>query len=371
MVQKDPGFIIGPIARFMGWIINFVFNFVYQITEKNSLGISIIILTLIIRFIMLPLAFKSQKSMMAMQKLTPEIDKIKKKYGDSKDPEIQRKMSAEMQALYTKHKVSPFGGCLPMLIQMPIFFGLSYLMNQSFLYIDKLKGIYENLAIQITNLQADVTRPLTDWLDWEKMLGFLGKAHVPSNMQPFQIVTYDLIPAAQEAQAIAIKDLTVEAARSNMMKLLNRLTEVDWTSLFNGTAGIPGIKDYATPGQWASITALYEQKNNIELFFGLNMLNNAGWQFPGIIIPILAVLTTLLSSWLSMQLTAQTNKDSNAAMQQKVMLFVMPIMMGGFTVFYPVGVGIYWIASSVFQVIQQIFLNKKYGVSLSSEEDTK
>ena len=370
MIQKDPGFIIGPIARFMGWIIDFIFNIVYPITEKNSLGISIIILTIIIRFLILPLAIKSQKSMIAMQKLAPEMDKIKKKYGDSKDPENQKKMNMEMQALYSKNKVSPFGGCLPLIIQMPIFFSLTYLMNQSFLYIAKLRSVYDSLAIQITSLQSHISRPLTDWLDWEKMLAHVGLPHVPSNMQPFQFVVNDLIPIKD--QAGAIPDLTQAAANSNMIKLLNRLTEQDWASFFNGTAGIPGIKEYASPEQLASITSLFQQKNNIEMFFGLNLLNNAGWLFPGIIIPILAALTTFASSWLSMKLTAQTNKDSSAVTQQKIMMVFSSLLFVFFTINSPVGVGIYWITSTVFQVIQQAFLNKIYGVNLSvQKEDTK
>ena len=363
MVQKDPGFIIGPIASFMGWIINFAFNIVYQITEKNSLGISIIILTLIIRFLMLPLAFKSQKSMIAMQKLAPEIDKIKKKYGDSKDPEQQRKMSAEMQALYTKNKVSPFGGCLPMLIQMPIFFGLSYLMNQSFLYITKLRSVYEQLASLISSIQDKVPNP-DQYPAWAQALISVGAKHIPKGYGTFQFIANDLVPASQQKYLVAgITDATIQ---SNLIKLLNRLTEADWNTMFGNC-----INQLATPDQLTAITALYQQKNNIELFYGLNMLNNAGWMFPGILIPILAVVTTLLSSWLSMKLTAQTNKDPNSMMQQRVMLFIMPLMMGGFTVFYPVGVGIYWITSSVFQVVQQVYLNKKYGVNLSSKEDTE
>jgi len=354
----------------MGWIIDFIFNIVYPITEKNSLGISIIILTIIIRFLILPLAIKSQKSMIAMQKLAPEMDKIKKKYGDSKDPENQKKMNMEMQALYSKNKVSPFGGCLPLIIQMPIFFSLTYLMNQSFLYIAKLRSVYDSLAIQITSLQSHISRPLTDWLDWEKMLAHVGLPHVPSNMQPFQFVVNDLIPIKD--QAGAIPDLTQAAANSNMIKLLNRLTEQDWASFFNGTAGIPGIKEYASPEQLASITSLFQQKNNIEMFFGLNLLNNAGWLFPGIIIPILAALTTFASSWLSMKLTAQTNKDSSAVTQQKIMMVFSSLLFVFFTINSPVGVGIYWITSTVFQVIQQAFLNKIYGVNLSvQKEDTK
>ena len=364
MVQKDPGFIIGPIASFLGWIIDFVFNIVYQITEKNSLGISIIILTLIIRFLMLPLAFKSQKSMIAMQKLAPEIDKIKKKYGDSKDPETQRKMSAETQALYSKNKVSPFGGCLPMLIQMPIFFGLSYLMNQSFLYIAKLRGIYDNLASLISSIQDKVTSP-DQYPMWAQTLMSVGAKHIPSNYGSFQFIASSQVPASHQSEIV--QGITDAAVQSNLIKLLNRLTEADWSTLLNDC-----VYKFATIEQKDAIMKLYDQKNNVELFFGLNMLNNAGLMFPGILIPILAVVTTLLSSWLSMKLTAQTNKDSNSVMQQRIMMFVMPLMMGAFTVFYPVGVGIYWITSSVFQVIQQAILNNVYGVNLSpKKEDTK
>jgi len=366
LVQKDPGFIIGPIARFLGWIIDFVFNIVYQVTDKNSLGISIIILTIIIRFLMLPLAFKSQKSMIAMQKLTPEIDKIKKKYGDSKDAETQRKMSAEMQALYSKNKVSPFGGCLPLIIQMPIFFGLSYLMNQSFLYIVKLRGIYESLAAQISGIKDAVANPNV-LPQWVLTLMSLGPKHVPTSFKDFQFVPTDAFNQTVQSAYGLIPGYSADEAQSNLIKLLNRLTQADWNTLFTDV-----INKLAAPDQVQAINSLYQQKNNIELFFGLNMLNNAGFMFPGVLIPILAVLTTLLSSWLSMKLTAQTNKDSNAVMQQRIMMFVMPLMMGAFTIFYPVGVGIYWITSSVFQVIQQAFLNQRYGVNLSAQkEDTK
>jgi YidC/Oxa1 family membrane protein insertase len=316
---------------------------------------------------MLPLAFKSQKSMMAMQKLAPEIDKIRKKYGDSKDVEIQKKMNTEMQALYAKNKVSPFGGCLPLIIQMPIFFALTYLMNQSFLYITKLKGVYDGLASQISGLQ-DKIPPVNDFLQWQKLVAFLGDPHVPSNLKPFQFIATNLMP--EKYLQNAVQGITDALARSNLIKLLNRLTETEWGSLFNGANGIQGINEMASPDQLASITALYQQKNNIEMFLGLNMLNNAGWIFPGIMIPILTVLTTVLSSWLSMKMTSQVNKDANAAMQQRVMMIIMPLMMGFFTINTPVGVGIYWITGNVFQVIQQAFLNRRYAADVPDNKPT-
>ena len=362
MVQKDPGFIVGPIARFMGWIIDFIFNGVYSFTEKNSLGISIIFLTFIIRFLMLPLAFKSHKSMLAMQKLTPEIEKIKKKYGDSKDTETQQKMNAEMQTLYAKNKVSPFGGCLPLLVQMPIFFALTYLMNQSFLYITKLKAVYENLAINISQLADKIHIP-DDFPQWARELGVLGNAHVPKNLHPFQFIAPEFVPETKKT----VEGVTAEIAQLNLVKLLKSLSPDEWTAFLNDT-----VKKLATPEQFEQITSFYQKKLDIEVFFGLNMLNNAGWSFPGIIIPILTVITTFLTSWLSMKMTAQTNKDNNAVTQQRVMMFFMPLLMGFFTVNYPIGVGIYWITSSVFQVVQQAYLNKKYSVNLSvAEEDKK
>jgi len=360
LIQQDPGFIVGPIARFLGYIIDFVFNIVYPFTERNSLGISIIILTIIIRFIMLPLAIKSQKSMMAMQKLAPEMEKIKKKYAGNKDPENQKKMQAEMQALYTKNKVSPLGGCLPMIIQMPIFIALTHLMNQSFLYITKLRDVYESLAYQISTLQCINPNP-AEFPQWAQALAEKAVQYVPNNFGIFQFIASDLVPPEHPFFPYRIPDMTEAAARSNLVRLLNRLQPDEWEYLFNGV-----FYDLTrtAPEQLELIRQLYDQKNNIEIFFGLNIIETAGWGFPGILIPILTVLTTFLTSWLSMKLTAQANKDNpQAKMQQRMMMIVMPAMMGFFTINIPIGVGIYWITSSIFQVVQQAILNKRSSVS--------
>ena len=77
VIQKDPGFIVGPISWVLGLITNLIFKFVYLFTTKHSLGISIILLTIIAKALMLPLAFKQQRSMYLMQKIQPEIKKFK------------------------------------------------------------------------------------------------------------------------------------------------------------------------------------------------------------------------------------------------------------------------------------------------------
>jgi len=334
MVQKDPSAITGTIAKGLGWIINLAFNAVYAFTQKNSLGISIIVLTIVVYTLLLPLSAKSQKSMMAMQRLNPEIEKIKKKYGQTKDPELTRKMNAEIQALYSKHKVNPLGGCLPLIIQMPIFFALIYLMNQSYLYITHLGNIYYDLANKIMN----------DVPHYKNLFLYVFAPHIPKGL-----------------------NINMDSAH-DMVKALSKLTSADWAMIFDPNSGLAsfdpggGYAKLATDSNTIeAIHQIFTQKQNIEMFFGLNLLDRSGWAFPGVIIPILTAGTTFLTSWLSTKLT-QNSAAPGSGMQQKIMLFAMPLIMGFFTVNYAAGVGVYWITSSAYRTVQQFFLNKKYRV---------
>jgi YidC/Oxa1 family membrane protein insertase len=85
----------------------------------KNFGIAIIILTILIKILFWPLGNKSYESMKAMQKLQPKMQELRDKFKDDK-----QKLSQETMALYRAHKVNPMGGCLPMLIQIPVFFGL-------------------------------------------------------------------------------------------------------------------------------------------------------------------------------------------------------------------------------------------------------
>ena len=94
-----------------------VLKFIYQYV--HNYGIAIIILTTLVKLIFWPLGNISYKSMKEMQKLQPQMAKLREKYPDDK-----AKLQQETMALYKAHKVNPMGGCLPMLIQIPVFFGL-------------------------------------------------------------------------------------------------------------------------------------------------------------------------------------------------------------------------------------------------------
>ena len=87
----------------------------------GKFGIAIIIITILMRIIVFPLTLKQEKSMKKMRELQPELDKIKEKYKD--DPQEYQKRTAE---IYKANNVNPLGGCLPLLIQLPVFVALYY-----------------------------------------------------------------------------------------------------------------------------------------------------------------------------------------------------------------------------------------------------
>ena len=122
------------LARPMLWLINTINSIVM------NYGIAIIIMTILLRLLMWPLTRKSYTSMAAMQKMQPEMQRIQKLYANDK-----QRMQLEIMKLYQTHKTSPMSGCLPMLIQIPIFFALYkallisvQMRNAHFLWISDL-----------------------------------------------------------------------------------------------------------------------------------------------------------------------------------------------------------------------------------------
>ena len=104
----------------MSYIRQFL-TFLLNTTDKyvGNFGVSIIIVTILIKIMLLPLTFKQDKSMKEMKKLQPELEKIKEKYANDK-----QMLNIKTMELYKEHKVNPLGGCLPLLLQLPILFAL-------------------------------------------------------------------------------------------------------------------------------------------------------------------------------------------------------------------------------------------------------
>ena len=97
------------------------FAFLLNTTDKyvGNFGVSIIIVTILIKIALLPLTLKQDKSMKEMKKIQPELEKLKEKYANDK-----QMLNIKTMELYKEHKVNPLGGCLPLLLQLPILFAL-------------------------------------------------------------------------------------------------------------------------------------------------------------------------------------------------------------------------------------------------------
>ena len=353
-VEAPPGMFIGPIARLFGILINFLFNIVYGISSIHSLGFAIILMTIVFRFLMLPLSLKSQRSMMKMREIKPELDKIQEKYGKTKDPEIIKKMNAEKTALMAKHNANPLSGCLPMLIQMPLFFGLTFIMRQAFLYITNLRNLYHQMSSLLMSIPEIWGG--SRYAEWG-IMRTLADDVVPSAMttaatEYWHLVNFHGLSSAEARERVGhFIDFSLV---DDVSRVLNRFTEANWTTL----------ETYIPANYIPQFQDLLSRLHEIEMFFGLHLVANSGWRWPGVIIPILVLVTMIPSTWLMQQRNASANMADAAKMQARIMIIVMPIMMAVFTINFPIGVGLFWITSQVFMLVQELIINRKAGIPL-------
>lgn len=123
--------ILGIIAKPMGWLLGLLYGFV------QDYGITIIIFTIIVKVCIYPLYIKQTKSMAKMQDVQPKMQALQRKYANDKET-----LNIKMSELYKEEKFNPMGGCLPMLIQMPIIMGLFALLRNPMMYISKDSMIF-------------------------------------------------------------------------------------------------------------------------------------------------------------------------------------------------------------------------------------
>ena len=145
-ILKNAGHDLGKALNF-GWFTVLAKPCVWLMNRLYSVipnyGIAIIILTLLIKIVLWPLGSKSYKSMSEMKKIQPLMKEIREKYKNDK-----KKMNEEVMGLYRTYKINPLGGCLPMVVQLPVFFALYRMLYQSielrhapfFLWIDDLSA---------------------------------------------------------------------------------------------------------------------------------------------------------------------------------------------------------------------------------------
>jgi YidC/Oxa1 family membrane protein insertase len=120
-----------PVYNFFGTILAFFYGVV------PNLGVAIIALTVLVMLVMFPLTAKQAKSMMSMQRAQPEIKKLQAKYKNDR-----AKLNEEMMKYYQENKINPLAGCLPLVIQMPIFLALFRVMREPYKHVPKSSDLY-------------------------------------------------------------------------------------------------------------------------------------------------------------------------------------------------------------------------------------
>ena len=317
--------IIHQIAWLLGKLMNAIYNIMDGVFGVQNIGVCIIIFTIIIYTLMIPLTVKQQKWSKMSAVMNPEIQKIQKKYANKKDQASMLKQQEELQIVYEKYGVSPTGGCLPMLIQMPILFALYPVIQNIPKYVDGVKAAYMPVVDQI--MQVD---------GFQKIMETIGSAK-PVLMSA---TAYDYSKA------------------DTLVQVLYKFQDSTWNTLVDKMPSIETVVDATT-----------KTMGHLNNFLGINigetpmtMLTNSLHPFSivGIILAVIIPIMAGLAQFISVKLQPQPAMDENNQMaaSMKTMTYTMPLISAflGFTL--PAGLGLYWAVSAVVRCVQQVAINK-------------
>ncbi len=316
MVLTKAGSILGPIATVLGYVMDILFRFTSSFGVFN-VGLCIILFTIVMKTLMIPLTIKQQKTTKLMSVMNPEIQAIQKKYKGKTDQDSMQRQNVEIQAVYEKYGTSMTGGCLPLLIQMPILLALYRVIYNIPAYVPSVRVYFDNVVTPLMG-QADYAQKLQEITNIATACG--GK-----------LDKFDFISA------------------NRLVDMLYKFSTSQWAELESLFPAISGV---------ISENAAVVEKMNT--FLGLNMAEAPGW-VPSLawIIPILAAVSQWFSAKLMSGKQAATASDDDNPMAQsmKTMTTTMPLFSAFICITMPAGLGIYWIATSVVTIIQQLAVN--------------
>lgn len=316
MVLTKAGSILGPIATVLGYVMDILFRFTSSFGVFN-VGLCIILFTIVMKTLMIPLTIKQQKTTKLMSVMNPEIQAIQKKYKGKSDQESMQRQNVEIQAVYEKYGTSMTGGCLPLLIQMPILLALYRVIYNIPAYVPSVRVYFDNVVTPLMG-QADYAQKLQEITNIATACG--GK-----------LDKFDFTNA------------------NRLVDMLYKFSTSQWGEL---QSLFPAISDVI--GQNAAVV---ERMNT---FLGLNMAEAPSW-VPSFawIIPVLAAVSQWFSTKLMSGNQPSTSADAENPMAQsmKTMTTTMPLFSAFICITMPAGLGIYWIATSVVTIIQQLIVN--------------
>ncbi|MBE6890421.1 MAG: YidC/Oxa1 family membrane protein insertase [Ruminococcaceae bacterium] len=269
----------------------------------NNYGVAIILFAVLTKVLLFPLGIKGEKSRLQQVAMQPKVNALQQKFkGNTRDP----KYNEELQALYNAEGFSPFAGCLPQLIQLPIILGLWNAIRQPLTYISGLgqKTLYTVVHTLYDNGVANIVTELE-------------KYAVDGVLDPDKVVSW--------LKSSEIRLATIIGEGSNM-ELLSGVLPEDFELL------------------------------NMS-FFGLNLgmkPSDYGLLALTTLIPILSGVTSFLGSFIIQKINGTSDNSQNGSMN--MLLYTMPLISIWLGYSFPIGVGIYWIASNLLNMLQSLVL---------------
>ena len=316
--------IIGQIAVVMGWIMNAIYKVLGMVGIQN-LGLCIIIFSILIYLCMTPLQIKQQKFSKLSAIMQPEIQKIQKKYQGKKDQDSMMKMQEETQAVYQKYGVSATGSCVQLAIQLPILYALYQVIQNIPAYVGSVYNVFNGVCTKILAVDG-FTDIINNFIADNKMTRV---RQVTDNADSIVDFLYALSPS----QWKSLQDISQFSGFSDQIS--KTASEIQKMQTF----GVLNIADQPLS---------YIKTGSLILIIA------------ALAIPLLSWATQMLNLKLMPQAATQNGNDDNNAMasSMKTMNTVMPLMSAFFCFTFPVGLGIYWIASAVVRSIQQLLINR-------------
>ena len=164
MFLTQVGGILKPFAWIMGMILNAIYKLVAAMGIQN-IALCIVVFTIVVKMITLPLTIKQQKFAKVSALMTPEIKALQEKYKniDRSDREAMQRYTMEQQAIYQKYGSSPLGGCLPLLIMLPIIFALYRVIYAIPAYVTDVNTLYKNVATDVTAISKDIDSDFSEY----------------------------------------------------------------------------------------------------------------------------------------------------------------------------------------------------------------
>ncbi|MBR4744001.1 MAG: YidC/Oxa1 family membrane protein insertase [Oscillospiraceae bacterium] len=296
---------LSAIAKPFGMLMLWLYEFV------GNYGVAVILFALIVKLILLPFQMKSKKGMIQQTRLQGRIKEIEKRHGANK-----QKYNEEVQKLYREEGVNPMSGCIWSLIPFPILIALYQAIRYP---LTIMMGVGKELLDEGGAIATKLTE-----------MGF----EATSNAAYVQI---------EQSQFITNN-------WSAFSGLSDKLRQIDYNFLGLDLGKTPQFKIFFSGADWSDKATV-----------AIALLA---------IIPVVAAVLTWLQTWISQKTMpkAPDGEEDPTKKTMGMMNIFMPIMTLWFAFIMPAALGLYWIASSVFALIQEVILNKYYGKKLAIED---